>query len=356
MHSIRRLKASLLGQDLSIESITNQLEQSGVPVSEVDCRTCPNPCDQGHESYPARFNVDMESLMLGSVRAYHRQIVISSGKTDWDREVTHTSGSLAHYVQKAMDNTKHFPSLLESKQRRASASAPGVFNSSESTQISILNGSHHSLSERSDLETVLVFPDYKLITDVSRSPEGAQKLWETCLDPSIAREGPVIEKSPFNTWIIPYSVVILLCSHKRRDNRCSIAAAKLGHAFTHELESRGWQVDTEIEHPLHSMGMPLEEYQGTEEEQQEYVLKQLQELSTEKKALIVRNSHMGGHRYAGNCIIYTPQGAGIWYGRVSTHEVESIVTNTLEQGLVLPSLLRGGVNISRPGCKSLHDW
>lgn len=54
--------------------------------------------------------------------------------------------------------------------------------------------------------------------------------------------------------------------------------------------------------------------------------------------------------------IYTPQGAGVWYGRVSTHEVDSVVANTIEDGLVLPKLLRGGVNISRPGCSRLHDW
>lgn len=294
--------------------------------------------------------------MLGSVKPYHRQIIISTGKMDWDREITNTSGSLARHVQSVIDDAKHGTSSLDVKARRTAGSVPGVFSSSESTEISILNGSHRTITQSSDSETVLIFPDYKLVTEVSRSKEDAQKLWDTCLNPGIAREGVVLEKSPFNTWIIPYSCVILLCSHKRRDNRCSIAAAKLGQAFTHELESRGWKVDTEIEHPLHSMGMPLEEYQGTEEEQQEYVLKQLQELPAQKTALIVRNSHMGGHRYAGNCIIYSPQGTGIWYGRVSTHEVESIVSNTLEQGLVLPPLLRGGVNISRPGCKSLHDW
>ncbi|KAF5369867.1 hypothetical protein D9758_001271 [Tetrapyrgos nigripes] len=355
MHSLRRLKASFLGQDLSLDSISNQLDSVGVPLSEADCRTCPNPCDQPHEPYPARFNVDMESLMLGSVRPYHRQVVISTGKMDWDREITNTSGSLARHLQNVIDDAKHETASLNGKPKRNALSTPGVFNASESTATSILNGSHRSISEGSDLETVLIFPDYKLVAEVSRSKD-AQKLWDSCLNPAIAREGVVIEKSPFNTWIIPYSCVILLCSHKRRDNRCSIAAAKLGQAFTHELESRGWTVDTEIEHPLHSMGVPLEEYQGTEEEQQEFVMKQLQELPGQQKALIIRNSHMGGHRYAGNCIIYTPQGAGVWYGRVSTHEVEAIVTSTLEQGLVLPQLLRGGVNISRPGCKSLHDW
>ncbi|EEB88526.1 hypothetical protein MPER_13593 [Moniliophthora perniciosa FA553] len=70
----------------------------------------------------------------------------------------------------------------------------------------------------------------------------------------------------------------------------------------------------------------------------------------------MRNSHTGGHKYAGNCIIYTPHGSGVWYGRVTTHEVNAIVSQTIEKGLVLPPLLRGGVNLSRPGCKSLYDW
>jgi (2Fe-2S) ferredoxin len=54
--------------------------------------------------------------------------------------------------------------------------------------------------------------------------------------------------------------------------------------------------------------------------------------------------------------IYTPQGASVWYGRVSPREVESIVTNTIVGGEVLAPLLRGGMNMQKPGCKSLHDW
>jgi len=75
-----------------------------------------------------------------------------------------------------------------------------------------------------------------------------------------------------------------------------------------------------------------------------------------QKALILKNSHTGGHNFAGNCIIYTPQGSGVWYGRVTTHEVESIVQNTIIGGEILAPLLRGGVNLSRPGCANLNDW
>ena len=54
--------------------------------------------------------------------------------------------------------------------------------------------------------------------------------------------------------------------------------------------------------------------------------------------------------------IYTPSGSGVWYGRVTPHDVDSIVENTIIKGLVLPPLLRGGLNLSRPNCKSLNDW
>ncbi|KAF9263641.1 hypothetical protein L218DRAFT_901947 [Marasmius fiardii PR-910] len=345
MHTLRRFKAVLLGEDTLLESISTQLESGGVPITDVDCRSCPEPCDEGHDPYPARFDVDMGSQMLGSVKAYHRQIVISTGKTDWDRDISSMKGSLASYLEDVIQRPRPTSS---SPSQRKSPSVTGVFASvGSSTRISVLNGSHRTLSEDHEMDTVLVFPDYKLVCDVLRSREGAQTLWDTCLDPM---ELTLSEKNTLSSWVIPYSCVILLCSHKRRDNRCSIAAAKLGQAFTHSLEKEGWSVDTEIEHPD---SKPLE---TIEESKEEYMSERLREISTMKKALILRNSHTGGHKYAGNCIIYTPQGYGVWYGRVSTHEVDAIVTNTIEKGLVLPALLRGGINLSRPGCKSLNDW
>ncbi|KAJ4472257.1 Sucrase/ferredoxin-like-domain-containing protein [Lentinula aciculospora] len=357
MFTLRHLKNSIFGAGLTLEALQAQLDAVAVPFTDVDCRTCPNPCDEGHQSYPNKFSVDMESTMFGSVKPYHRQIVISTGKMDWDREITSTKNSLAAHVQHVLHNAPMSAPLLatEPKSKRA-VHVSGVFTSSDSNKLSILNGSHHTISDDPECETVLVFPDYKMVTEVPRSLDGAKALWDAALAPNVSTLPPEDEKSNLNSWIIPFSCVILLCSHKRRDNRCHIAAAQLGQAFEHSLEEHGWTVDTEIEHPVHSVGPPLEELQGTEEENEERIAKQYQELALEKKALILRNSHTGGHRYAGNCIIYTPQGSGVWYGRVSTHEVESIVSQTLEEGLILPPLLRGGMNISRPGCKSLNDW
>lgn len=71
-------------------------------------------------------------------------------------------------------------------------------------------------------------------------------------------------------------------------------------AFTQTLESKGWTVDTQLEHP---MDEPLEDFVGSPEEQEENIIRRLQKLQDAKKALIIRNSHIGGHRYAGNCIV-----------------------------------------------------
>ena len=54
--------------------------------------------------------------------------------------------------------------------------------------------------------------------------------------------------------------------------------------------------------------------------------------------------------------INTPQGASVWYGRVTPHEVDAIVRETILGGRVLPALLRGGMNLARPGNKTLNDW
>jgi hypothetical protein len=105
-------------------------------------------------------------------------------------------------------------------------------------------------------------------------------------------------------------------SHKRRDNRCGISAPKLERGrsfperskhlltrlavFTDSLHRRGWTVDTQIEHIVDP---PLEKFAGTTEEKDAHVVHTLKRLQTAKKALILFNSHMGGHRYAGNCIV-----------------------------------------------------
>ncbi|KAJ6599299.1 Sucrase/ferredoxin-like-domain-containing protein [Mycena vulgaris] len=354
--SLRKLRALVLGQDGPPDNIYSTLTASGIPVASVDCRTCANPCEEGHSEYPRRFSIDMDSQMLGSVKPFRRQILISTGKSDWDRDITDTYGSLAALISQTQP--PKVPDALApisiglDENEKAVPPVPGVFSATDSTRLSILNGSHKTVSA-DEHETVLVLPDFTMVVGVPPTIDGAKKLWRTALDSRLPRMGITEEISSFQTWILPYSCVIMLCSHKRRDNRCAIAAPKLEHAFIESLQRKGWTADTQLEHIVEP---PLEDFSGTPEEKALYIEDELRALPAAKKVLILRNSHMGGHKYAGNCIMYTPQGSCVWYGRVTTHEVESIVVNTILGGLVLPPLLRGGMDLSRPGCPTLNDW
>jgi hypothetical protein len=162
----------------------------------------------GHEEYPNRFDIDTTSQLLGTVKPYGRQLLISTGQSDWDREVTHTSGSLAAYLVAAQRVTKSSSPSSSPRLDGQSFSTKGIFGASESRKVSVLNASHHSTSTDETVETVLVLPDYKLVTDVRRSPDGAQELWDT-IQTSTADQRP--NDSALKSWVLPYSCVILLC-------------------------------------------------------------------------------------------------------------------------------------------------
>lgn len=130
--------------------------------------------------------------------------------------------------------------------------------------------------------------------------------------PSLAANFPCMD--------IHHSPVILICGHGGRDLRCGIMAPVLEAEFARVLQERGVSVNT-----------------GGEV------------VDRENHAHLGLISHVGGHKYAGNVIIYLPPGMqnplagmGIWYGRVEPRHVEGIVTETLA-GRVVKDHFRGGI-------------
>jgi hypothetical protein len=95
---------------------------------------------------------------------------------------------------------------------------------------------------------------------------------------------------------------VLICSHNSRDTRCGAYYPVLKQEFETVLKREGIE------------GVKVE---GT--------------------------SHLSGHKFAGNVVVYLPQGWGVWYGRVGVGEVEGIVRETIVGGRVLKELTRGVV-------------
>lgn len=122
--------------------------------------------------------------------------------SDWEREVTDAPGSLAAYLAEVQSQSKSAP-----PNKASTVPVRGIFGANDTSRVGILNGSHKTLSDEELIETVLVFPDYKVVTEVPRSLDGAKNLWKNALDPSRGST----QDSTFKSWVLPYSCVILIC-------------------------------------------------------------------------------------------------------------------------------------------------
>ncbi|KAF9509502.1 hypothetical protein BS47DRAFT_1349174 [Hydnum rufescens UP504] len=357
-----------------VDVVQQILKDEGVPfttLADAACKACDDPCDNHLGSYPSRFNIDTTSRLLGTAKPYGRQVIISTGATNWPKEVTEESGSLAELIHEVND------SLAKKSSKGEKESWPGLFATSSFSRLAIHNGSHHSISSHDPAQhTVIVLPDFKFVTDVRESREDAKRLWSAHLDLDVGRAGiapssDVLShsqsqsQSTSKSWPLPYDAVILICSHKRRDNKCGIAAPILQNAFTTVLNARQWEVHTEVDDSC--MNEPsLEDISGSSAEERDLAFVQRLQASSssssssgsqhEKRALILNTSHIGGHKFAGNIVVYWPSGSAVWYGRVSPKEVTAVVDETVVGGRVIPELLRAGVNIAAAGKASLNDW
>ncbi|KAL2424430.1 hypothetical protein ABEF95_009749 [Exophiala dermatitidis] len=163
---------------------------------------------------------------------------------------------------------------------------------------------------------------------------------------------------------------ILICSHGQRDSRCGILGPLLHSEFARYMERRG-----EIQLVPRSSEFVRRLADGSQNGDANEDTKSGKHVdspdspsssisqsssSVSQSSRINVNlgmvSHIGGHKWAGNVIIYIPPsltldngikhplvGMGIWYGRVEPRHVQGIIEQTLMQGKVIQELFRGGV-------------
>ena len=129
------------------------------------------------------------------------------------------------------------------------------------------------------------------------TPSNMKILTDWMLDPIYPC---ILEHSP-----ILHDALVLICAHKLRDKRCGVAGPML-----------------------------LKEFQ-----------KEIAEQSQNIRVLAV--SHVGGHKFAGNVIVYRKDERNIWvadwYGRVRTCHVKGMV-DCIRRGETIKDLWRGQFN------------
>ncbi|GAA5860367.1 hypothetical protein JCM8547_003478 [Rhodosporidiobolus lusitaniae] len=352
-------------------ALVEALKNAAVPVESLEeaCRAC-DGCDEDAEDlqYPKGVDIDYDSEMLGGVTAFGRQVLISTGKSDWPHNVCEDSKDLPGLVEAAHSDIEKGtrPGLLSKLSSRflgkKSDGLPGVYPSSAappedteiSTRLSILASSFLSSSHEPHKESAIVLPDFKVVSEVRVTKEGADELVKNYLAPAAGRAGTG-EVGDLRSWPLPYHAVVVVCSHKKRDKRCHISAPLLISQFHHHLEKHGLAVDERGDHIAE--GPSIEEWEGTVEEKEVRLKETLQGVKGEPTVGLFKVSHLGGHKFAGNVIIYFPNGSVVWYGRATPADVHAIVDRTIIGGKVITELLRGGLGLAgKNGEKGVLGW
>lgn len=139
--------------------------------------------------------------------------MISTGKSDWEKEVTEAKNSLAFNLNDVHGDRIKKVTNKTSDWDTPTGGTPGIFHGDSSSRLAILNGSHRTTSESATKNTVLIFPDYKLATEVDSSVTGAEALWEQTITPAVGRAGKASSEGSIRSWTLPYQAVLLLCAH-----------------------------------------------------------------------------------------------------------------------------------------------
>jgi Sucrase/ferredoxin-like len=101
------------------------------------------------------------------------------------------------------------------------------------------------------------------------------------------------------------------------------------------LQREGWDVHTQLDDPT---GPPLEYYPDGPEKETELnrKLQDLDDNSLPKRALILKTSHIGGHKYAGNVIVRPTLSSAVYLVLIDGARLyRSICPRALAYGMVV---------------------
>ncbi|CAK7271968.1 Altered inheritance of mitochondria protein 32 [Sporothrix epigloea] len=324
-------------------------ERNKSPPPFATVSSCPSPtctCEP-MPKLPWNLPIDYKSPLNGLIGAYNEQVLVCTGTNNWPSRIEDGNSG---------DNLA--ADLKELFGRGGTYSDPYH-------NVSVLNASFPaSVPHNPALQSssVYLLPSFTYVPFLPRLsfdavealaqgfllPERLHPAHDGLLSP-IHRDRltrrPAVQSLLYGVQEPIPDILVLICGHGERDARCGILGPVLQVAFERELARVGFQVE-----------QGPKQVDGEDGESPETVT-----VPTKTPARVGLISHIGGHKFAGNVIIYLPPslrtpdglsvhplaGYGIWYGRVETQHVEGLVHETVLQGRVVEEHFRGAINDRR---------
>lgn len=295
----------LLSRFIGRDTQQQALEEISNSYTVAKCE--PEDCDSCSERYPSSLSIDTSSPLWGSAKPWRSHILCATGKTDWVHSVTDEFGTLAN----ALD---------------ASSS---TWNAAEGGRVIISNSSlsppdeyfEHEADLKSRPTRALILPEFIVLDGITplSAPTDMAAVTEALHASRPANKSKELSSSLLSTIRLPTTsntrieaagelAYVLLCSHRTRDKRCAITATILQKRFDEELRELDLYRD------------PSDNRAGG--------------------VRVACVSHIGGHKFAANVMIYLKSGQAVWLARVRPEHVANIVKHCILKGEVFPDLMR----------------
>lgn len=298
---------------------------------------------------PGDLDIDHKSPLNGVMAGYAEHVLVCTGQDDWASRIEeeHSGDNLAADLKELFGRGGKYRDPFHN--------------------ISVLNSSMpSSIPPWREVQTTsaYILPSFKYVPFLPRvSFEAVQALAKGYLLPTTLHTAhgglspihrDLMTRDETYRSLLPGvqdvdEVLVLICGHGGRDARCGVMGPLLRSEFEEKLgRTDGFEVRRG----------PVAVRDAVEEASQiEGIVGEEEKVTGVRVGLV---SHIGGHKFAGNVIIYLPPkllqkggkphplaGKGIWYGRVEPKHVEGLVNETVVKGNVVEDMFRGGIDSDR---------
>ncbi|KAF1977323.1 hypothetical protein BU23DRAFT_550653 [Bimuria novae-zelandiae CBS 107.79] len=259
------------------------------PDPTVDGDECLHDCASCTIKYPRKFTIDEDEELYGHVKGWSTHLIVATGKTDWVRNVADEKGSIMEAVDKGDVKPSNGRLML------SASDIPVPEHSDDSTTVLLLPSFQFidNVTPANTPDLIRNFVDKgptntsPLVAasqpDLPSSPSplstdaSAQASASETSSPAAPAIPPTIPSSGLKARPCPHKYLILMCSQKTRDARCGQSAPLLRKEFERHLAPLGLYRDLHDERPG---GVGI------------YFI-----------------SHVGGHKFSANVMIYRSSSA-----------------------------------------------
>lgn len=291
LKSSKKTKMGLLNKVWNRKSnVIEDVQNLGFEIAECE----PDDCNGCSEKFPSSMTIDTDTPLWKSTSPYALQILVATGKQDWPHSPADEDNTVSKVLDKRLEKFEKI--VGGSVKLQATSSSPP--------------DEYFEVADETNRPTFVYLLPYfiTLITTPSTAVEDLTRVIKAYEKGELNPKEPKADKLPTSLNFTNNLAYILICSHRTRDKRCGITAPILKKTFERELRNHDIYRDPSDDRPdgvnIHFV------------------------------------SHVGGHKFAANVIIYLKTGEVIWLARVKPDHVEQIVEKTILQKQVFPDLLR----------------